>query len=252
MRATIDSVLAQQDADFEYIICDPGSTDGSRDLIASYDDARITPVFEPDDGPADGLNKGFAKASGQIFGYLNSDDIFLPGALAKAGAFMSANPAADVVCGHAHVIDREGRILRRVWSEPYWPPAVARGAYIQIQPSTFFSAEIFRRSGGFQKDDRSSWDAGLLANIHAAGGRIEILDAMLSAYRLHSQSITMSGRLKDQQTENLYARLPHLLGRQFRQSDIYIGHALRLVKHLRWPERTLERILRGPMSGRSE
>ncbi|MHA6332159.1 glycosyltransferase family 2 protein [Qipengyuania sp. CAU 1752] len=252
LPATIDSVLAQEGPEFEYIICDPGSTDGSREIIASYDDPRIVRVFEPDDGPADGLNKGFSRATGEIFYYLNSDDLALPGAFAKMQSFFECKSDVDVACGHAEVIDENGALLRRAWSEPYWPPAVARGAYIQIQPSTFFTADIFRASGGFEVSDRSSWDAGLLARMHAAGGRFTTVGMFLSAYRLHSQSITMSGRLAQQQTHNLKERAPLLLGRDFRRSDVIVGQVLRLAKHARWPTRSLERILRGPMSGRQD
>ena len=60
-------------ADLEYIIVDPGSTDGSRELISSYGD-QIIKVFQTDQGPADGLNQGFARATGDIYGFINSDD----------------------------------------------------------------------------------------------------------------------------------------------------------------------------------
>lgn len=252
LKATIDSVLSQDGVELEYIICDPGSTDGSRELIESYDDPRIIRVFEKDAGPADGLNKGFSKATGEILCYLNSDDVFLPGALAKAVDYFATHPDVDVVMGHAHVIDRHGGLLRRVWSEPYWPLGVAVGAFVQIQPSTFFTADIFRKSGGFDVNDRSSWDAALLASMHAAGGRFAIIDEMLSGYRLHGDSITMSGRLKEQQTANMRARSALVLGRPHRKSDDWIGHGLRLFKHLRWPSRFFERLTRGPMSGRAE
>ncbi|ABC64535.1 glycosyl transferase, group 2 family protein [Erythrobacter litoralis HTCC2594] len=248
----MDSVLSQEGIDLQYIVCDAGSTDGSRAIIESYDDPRIISVFEEDAGPADGLNKGFARAKGSLFGYLNSDDLLLPGALTRVARFFAERPQIDVACGHAHAIDTEGHHLRRVWSEPYWPPAVARGAFIQIQPSTFFRADIFRKSGGFEIADRASWDAGLLARMYAAGAQFAVVDDFLSAYRLHGESITMSGRLAQRQTDNLQRRAPLLLGRDFRSGDIAIGHALRAIKHLRWPMRLLERVLRGPMAGRAE
>ena len=73
------SILEQDYDDIEYIIVDAGSTDGSRDIIERYRDRIAVVVLEPDEGPADGLNKGFARASGDIYGYLNADDAFLPG-----------------------------------------------------------------------------------------------------------------------------------------------------------------------------
>jgi glycosyltransferase involved in cell wall biosynthesis len=80
LRQCIDSILTQTDCDVEYIVVDPGSTDGSRALIESYGD-RIIKVFEPDEGPADGLNQGFKCATGEIYGFVNADDYLLPGSL---------------------------------------------------------------------------------------------------------------------------------------------------------------------------
>ena len=79
LRQCIDSVLNQNYQNIEYIIVDPGSTDGSRQIIESYGD-RVIKIFEKDAGPADGLNMGFSRATGDIFYFINSDDYVLPGA----------------------------------------------------------------------------------------------------------------------------------------------------------------------------
>ena len=81
LETAIRSVLDQNYPDLEYIIVDPGSTDGSRDIIERFRSRFAKIIFEPDQGPGDGLNKGFAHATGDILGYLNSDDALLPGAL---------------------------------------------------------------------------------------------------------------------------------------------------------------------------
>jgi len=75
----IESVLNQDYENLEYILVDPGSTDGSRDIINEYKNRISTIIFQPDSGPAEGLNNGFLKATGEIFGYLNADDILLSG-----------------------------------------------------------------------------------------------------------------------------------------------------------------------------
>ena len=90
LRECIESILNQKDCELEYIVVDPGSTDGSRELIESYGD-RILHVFERDNGPADGLNKGFAKATGDIYGFINSDDYLLPQALHHISQFFLQN-----------------------------------------------------------------------------------------------------------------------------------------------------------------
>jgi len=97
LERAIRSVLEQDYPEIEYIVVDPGSTDGSRDVIEHYRSRISKVIFEPDTGPANGLNKGFAAASGEIFGCMNADDAYLPGAVTKAVAAFRAAPGADIV-----------------------------------------------------------------------------------------------------------------------------------------------------------
>jgi glycosyltransferase involved in cell wall biosynthesis len=249
LPAAIESVLAQRAAGavVEYIVCDPGSTDDSRAIIDSYGAAIDCRVFERDNGPADGLNRGFANATGDIFCYLNSDDLFLPGAFAAVARWFEQNPEIDVACGHGVVIDEDGAVLRRVWSEPYGRRAVAFGAHVQIQPSTFIRAAAFRKSGGFDPDDRANWDGDLLVSLYLSGARIAVIDAMLGGYRLHGESITATGKLAEGHARSGARRFARLMGRELRPSDRWTMQVLRLAKHLRWPLRTLERMRRGPL-----
>ena len=106
LRACIESVLSQDYADIEYIVVDPGSTDGSREIIDSYGD-KIIKIFSPDSGPADGLNKGFEAATGDIYGFLNSDDTLCPKAISAAVTALREFAYADVVYGKAYIIDQD-------------------------------------------------------------------------------------------------------------------------------------------------
>src|ERR1700744_4255154 len=81
LEEALRSVLTQEYPAIEYILVDPGSTDGSRELIEGFAGELDRVVFEPDQAAADGLNNGFQHASGDIFGFLNSDDVLLPGAM---------------------------------------------------------------------------------------------------------------------------------------------------------------------------
>lgn len=253
LKRTIESVLAQRadGCQVEYIVCDPGSTDGSRDIIDSFGDAIDVKVYDKDKGPADGLNNGFARATGDIFCYLNSDDTFLPGAFTRIEQYMSSHPQVDVVTGHGLAIDTDDKVLRRVWSEPYGRRYVSYGAHIQVQPATFIRAEAYCRSDGFDSDDRSTWDSSLLDNLFLSGSRIEIIDAFLGTYRLHPGSITMSGRLEEMMAQSAARRFERLMGRRWNPSDKWIAQGLRLAKHLRWPHRAVERLRRGPLFMRS-
>lgn len=250
LERTIQSVINQNGVDYEYIIVDPGSTDGSRDIIERYRDKISHIVYEKDRGPADGLNRGFSRASGDVFAYLNSDDTFEPDALRRAARFLAVHPEYDVICGHAYATDAQDRKLRRVWSEPYRRLLVAYGAGVQIQPSTFIRRQAFYRSGGFNTANRSNWDGELLADLHLSGARIGICPEFLSCYRLHDTSITNTDKLDALIAAWSRRAFEKLMKRPRRNSDRYIAVALRLFKHAAHPQALAERVLRGPMRKR--
>lgn len=245
----IRSVLAQRDtgSEVEYIICDPGSNDGSRAIVDEFGDGIDLRLFEPDNGPADGLNRGFARARGDIFCYLNADDCFLPGAFAQVKRYFHEHPDIDVVTGHGFVINEAGRVMRRIWSDPFRPGAVATGAHVQVQQSTFIRADAFRRSGGFEPTDRACWDTTLLVSLWRGGARFAVLDSFLSCFRVYPASITGSGRLAEIQAQSLRRQFVALMGREPDWRDRWTGRALRLAKHLSHPSRALERLRRGPV-----
>ena len=253
LPAAIDSVLRQRrdGIDVEYIVCDPGSPDESRSIIDSYGDQIAVRVYEKDAGPADGLNRGFAHATGDIYCYVNADDYLLPGAFKRVADWFAAHPDVDVVTGHAFAVDENGTFLRKVWSEPFGRLGFAYGVTVQIQPSTFIRAEAFRRCGGFDPNDRANWDGDLLVSLYLAGCRFGMMDDFLSAYRLQSESITSSGKLAQQHQNSADLRFERLMGRKPGRADRALGRALRLLKHARWPARTWERMARGPMFMRS-
>ncbi|MBY6243410.1 glycosyltransferase family 2 protein [Methylosinus sp. Sm6] len=252
LERAILSVLEQEGVEVEYIVVDPGSTDGSRDIIARHQNRISRVILEPDRGPADGLNKGFATATGEIYGYLNSDDVFEPGALRRVADHFERHAEVDVVCGHCWVTDGRDNRLRRGWSEPFTRLSSAYGAAIQIQPSTFFRRDVFLKTGGFNVANRRSWDGELMADLFLCGARIEVIDACLSSYRLHEVSITNSGAMSDQMALFARKRFEKLMGRDWRPYDVAIAILLRLWKHLRNPRGFVERLAKGPIYLRGE
>jgi glycosyltransferase involved in cell wall biosynthesis len=251
LERALASVLRQRCANWEYIVVDPGSTDGSRDIIERYRASLTHVVYEGDEGPADGLNKGFACATGDIFCYLNSDDEFEPRAFERVASFFSSNPKTDVVCGHAWIVDRCDKRLRRVWSDPYNRTLVAYGVAIQIQPSTFIRADAFRRVGGFNIRNRISWDSELLCDLNSSGARIDTIDEFLSLYRVHPSSITGAALHKDLAAEQGSIRFERLMGRPWGPWDRYIKGVMVVVRQLRNPQAFFERLFRGKVYGRS-
>ncbi|HMR66226.1 MAG TPA: glycosyltransferase family 2 protein, partial [Anaerolineae bacterium] len=98
LEATIQSVLAQVYPAVEHIVIDGGSTDTTLKILRKYE--RILQwLSEPDQGQAEAINKGFTKSTGEIVAWLNSDDIYLPGALHRVANFFSQHPEIDVVYG---------------------------------------------------------------------------------------------------------------------------------------------------------
>ncbi len=108
LERTIQSVLSQGISDLEYIIVDGGSTDGSIEIIQKYSEKLAWWVAESDAGQADAINKGFRRAAGEYVAWLNSDDLYAPGAIAQAVAILEKNPDLGMVYGNAVTFDQDG------------------------------------------------------------------------------------------------------------------------------------------------
>lgn len=250
LEASVRSVLDQDYPDLEYIVVDPGSTDGSREYLQSLAPCSVSLVFEPDGGPADGLNKGFARAKGEMLGFVNSDDILLPGALRKAAAYLQNDPEVDVVSGHSLVIDDKGVTLRRSYSQPFDLRRYAYGACVVNQPSTFFRRDIFDRAGGFNAANRSNWDGELWVDMAKVGARFAVADDFWSGYRITAESITGSGKL-DTAIQKYQAYIfEKIMGRSRGNLDHWLSRYYRLERFLGNPRFLLERLAHGPIYGR--
>ena len=114
LERTIRSVLDQGYAQLEYLILDGGSSDGSTDIIRAYESHLAYWISEPDDGQSAAVNAGWRRASGEILGWLNSDDFYLPGTLQFVGEFFAAHPDVAFLYGTCDVVDEAGRKLRQV------------------------------------------------------------------------------------------------------------------------------------------
>jgi len=112
LEATLRSVLDQNYSNLEYIIMDGGSTDGSVDVIQRYADRLAHWEAHRDLGQADAIYRGFERSTGDILGWLNSDDLLLPGSLQKVGEFFAARPDVDCVVAGCITIDAAGSVVR--------------------------------------------------------------------------------------------------------------------------------------------
>lgn len=198
LRECIDSVLSQRDElkgkgiELEYIVVDPGSDDGSRELIESFGNEIIS-IFENDNGPSDGLNNGFSRATGDILGYINADDYFLPGALAKV-IHVFKNNDCDLFYGHGWIVDEDSQILHRCLSHKFSLKQYALGNVAVMQQSTFFKRKVYEASNKFNDKNKVSWDGELLVDIALSGAKCIRINEFLSCFRVYNNSISGSGK----------------------------------------------------------
>lgn len=249
LPAAVTSVLSQSDVELEYVIVDPGSTDGSRDYLASIHDNRVRLILEPDDGPADGLNKGFRATTGAVVGYLNADDVYLSGALSAVNALFKLRPEVDVVYGDGWIIDGEDRVVRHLESTPWSLRQYLYGGVSVVQQSTFLRREAFDRTPGFNSSNATCWDGELLVDLAIAGCHIVHERGDWSAFRFHPGGISGSGRLEDRYRQDLHRMKQRALGRAPGATDTLLKATFRCVKLLRSPGYAMRRARDRPQVG---
>ncbi|MBI3866079.1 MAG: glycosyltransferase [Planctomycetia bacterium] len=193
IEETIRSVVTQGYPNLEYIVIDGGSTDGSQDVIRRYADQMACWVSEPDRGQSDALNKGFSRATGQICGFLNSDDLYRPGTLQMAAEAYLACRTKDRFWHAFGVEDFDENGPRYVHRPKLagrladWVDNVAN----LHQPGVFWSRELHAAVGGFDPDFQYAFDRKFFAGAILKGYRFTV-DAhrIATNFRYHSQSKT--------------------------------------------------------------
>ncbi len=193
IRKTLESILIQKTAvPVEVLVIDGGSTDGTTDILRSYGD-RITWISEPDQGQSDAINKGIARASGNIIGWLNSDDLYLPGTLRLVDDHFQKHPSCRWLFGRCIIIDENDREIRRLITCYKNLLALFPGfRFLAVenfisQPAVFFHKELLDLAGPVDTALRYTMDYDLWLRL----GRITPpcrITANLSAFRVHGES----------------------------------------------------------------
>jgi glycosyltransferase involved in cell wall biosynthesis len=146
LEQTIRSVFGQGYSNLEYIIVDGYSTDGSLKIIQKYSDQLSWWVSEPDKGQADAINKGFSRATGDVVAWLNSDDMYAPGAIAEAVKYLDDNPDVGLIYGNAVSFDQDGHPLNDMTFADWGLDGLVAFNII-CQPAVFIRRDVLEQAG---------------------------------------------------------------------------------------------------------
>ncbi len=195
LEEAILSVINQDYHNLEYIIIDGGSSDGSVDIIHKYADRLAYWVSEPDRGQAHAINKGFARAHGDIFSWLNSDDFLLPGAVSQIVQTRRRYPSAVGWVGGCYRVKPDGRILSIVVPRGLNRDSLADWWYggFFYQPSCFFSAQVWREIGSLDESLHFALDVDLWLGLSAFGD-FALVPEIISAAVIHEDAKTQAKR----------------------------------------------------------
>lgn len=203
LERTLTSVLSQagQGTDFEleYFVIDGGSTDGSVEIIRRYTDRLAGWCSESDRGQSHAINKGFARASGSIHAYLNSDDMLLPGALSAVAKAFAEDAGVDLVHGICHWVDQDDTFLRQqqggitsleelvdIWN--FWIRPKQNLNF--VQPEVFWTADLAHRLGPLSETQHYTMDFEYWLRGFESGMKVKAIDASLAAFRMHDAQKT--------------------------------------------------------------
>ncbi len=197
LSACLDSILAQREEgiDLEVLVMDGASQDGTLQILESYGD-QIRWVSEPDKGPTDAINKGFAQAQGDVLSWLNADDLYQAHALAAVRELLERRPEASFVFGRCPIIDLEGKEIRQGITrfKEFFFPCSSRFTFQCInyisQPSCFFRASALREAGPLRLDLKAAWDYEFLLRMWRQGPGLEVKGNPLASFCWHEGSIS--------------------------------------------------------------
>jgi glycosyltransferase involved in cell wall biosynthesis len=195
----------------EVIVADSESHDGSRDVIERFRPELDTVLIEKDRGQADGLNRGFARASGDVFGWLCADDELAPGALDHVADLFRRDPEADVVIGSCERVFPDGTTFLTRARADTWDVIGVQN--VVDQPGVFWKASLHRRLGLLDDSYQLAFDWDFWCRMRDAGARLVTSDRVLARYFFTDTNKSgRSGRLHVRESFRILRRYGPLRG----------------------------------------
>jgi glycosyltransferase involved in cell wall biosynthesis len=210
LRETIESVLAQDYQNWEHIVIDGGSTDGTVDLIRSH--PHLKWVSEKDEGHYHAMNKGIERASGDVVAILNADDCYRPGTLNKVATAFAKHLDWDALFGDFVVVDGAGREIFRREEARYDYDVLRFGkvCYV-VHPTLFVKKSVYARIGAYRhKKFLNCCDVDFILRLGKEGYSVGHIPSLLANYRLHEHGQSADRRVsRNMEREYLEIRKEH-------------------------------------------
>ncbi|MGE3949420.1 MAG: glycosyltransferase family 2 protein [Blastocatellales bacterium] len=231
IEETIRSVLCQNYPNLQYVVIDGASTDRSLDVIGKYRHGINYLISEPDDGQVPALNKGLAKCTGEIVAFINSDDLYLPGAFNAVADYFQKNPDCSWLCGDVILFGDYHRteIINSI--VPVSPVQALTWKSQSPQPGMFWRRELL--TDCFDESLNYCFDHELYVRLLLAGKKCHHLKMPIAAYRLHPSSKTISEQHKfevefDQIAER-YEPMLNFRGRSLSKAIRYVRKSYKMA-----------------------
>lgn len=232
IRETLDSILSQDYRPIEALVIDGGSTDETLDVLRSYGDLpELRWWSEPDKGVVDAVNKGLARASGEIVAIQSSDDVYLPGAVSAIATEFMADPELALAYGDVEYIDQDSRVISRTHLPRFeLAEYIGKVSYIP-QPAAFFTHTAAREAGPWREDISYAADAEFYLRV-VSKRKAKKVDRLVARYRYHDAQRDKAGAriMRDWET----GVAPYLRDPRFRR---HARSGIQLTRHHYTPER---------------